>query len=88
MAARPGILPGDLLLMVEVEAPHRSAFCAKMAWWPGSYGGGPRARAPAACRARGDGGGGAEDAEEDDDEVVGRAAGEDPRRGMERGRRR
>ncbi|KAG2602517.1 hypothetical protein PVAP13_5KG694566 [Panicum virgatum] len=48
---------------------------------------GPRPRAPAACRARGDGGGGAEDAEEDD-EVVGRAAGEDPRRGMERGRRR
>jgi len=49
---------------------------------------GPHPRAPAACRARGDDGGGAEDAEEEDDEVVGRAAGEDPRRGMERGRRR
>jgi len=88
VAARPGILPGDLLLMVEVEAPHGSAFCVKMAWRPGSCGGGPRDRAPAACRARGDGGGRAEDAEEEDDEVVGRAAGEDPRRGMERGRRR
>ena len=49
---------------------------------------GPRPRAPAACRARSDGGGRAEDAEEEDDEVIGRAAGEDPRRGMERGRRR
>ena len=52
--ARPGILPGDLLLMVEVEAPHGSAFCAKMVWRPGSCGGGPRGRAPVACRARGD----------------------------------
>ena len=47
---------------------------------------GPRPRAPAACRARGDGGGGAEDAEEEVDKVIGRAAGEDPCRGMERGR--
>ena len=86
--ACPGILPGDLLLMVEVEAPHGSAFCVKMAWRPGSCGGGPRGRAPVACRARSDGGGGAEDAEEEDDKVIGRAAGEDPHRGMERGRRR